>query len=233
MNKPALSVTVAALLACGMLSAPTFADHHAAAEPASVQVDLSEPKATVKSMLQAASKGDAAAFAKTIDTRDPQVKEMLDILSPMVVAAAEFGLATMEKFGQSANAGPMDMATLAKLIDGAEVTIDGDTAVVEVVNVPEEFEGKVDLAELRPMSLVQVDGEWYIDPISMEMDPAEFAGPQAEQAKKVIPAMTKAVKDVTASVKAGEYESLAQAEEALQARMMQVMMQAMQGGMGE
>jgi hypothetical protein len=215
-------------------AAPSLADHHEkpAAGEMSVEVDLSSPKATVKSMSLAALAGDLEAMKATIDTRDDRIAKMIDVAGPMITATSKFGAAANEKFGDAAgNAGPVNMTTIKKKIDEAEVVEDGDTAKLTIPPMTTE-DGE---AEGQPteMELVKVDGKWYIEPGSIDMDAEEFNEENMEQAKKIVPAMAKAVDEVTKRIKADEFETAEEAQQALQQSMMAAMVSAMQPPMAE
>jgi hypothetical protein len=183
-----------------------------------VEVDQSSPKATAKSLARAAAAGDNGAIISLLHVEEESVKEMFDIMAPMLSSTMRLDVAMREQFGEgmSDEAG-MSMPTM-EAIDNAELTEEGDTATLAVEGQP------------TAMELVRVDGKWFID---MSGDFEAMPPQQLDMMKRMLPVMSRVIDEVTQGVNDGDYETAQEAEGDLQNKLQAAMMEAMMQGMGE
>lgn len=207
-----------AMLALGMFATPLFAAQDEAQtkpvqiKPANVKIDQSSPKETAKSFLRAVMAANSDAIASVIDEPTDGLKQMFTVMSPMLSAAGDLNAAMHEKFKQGIMANGVPILPTEAEIDEAKVAVDGATATIEVASQP------------QPLKLVEKQGKWFIT-----MEEQQNVTPEdIEQAKKLMPAMITALKQVTADVKSDVFKTVAEAEQSLQSRMMQAVMQANQ-----
>jgi len=217
-----------------------------AATAQAVDVDVSEPRATMMSMVNAMREGDAAALKKTVDLRDERTEEFFDAIAPLIASSGKLATVMEDKFGDAPAMQGQGMTpkTYREILDASEVETEGDSATIKINQeaVPEEYRQQfqqMGQAGMPDIELVKADGDWLLRPKAIGIEAAmmqQFQGPQKEQMQSMFSAMADATRQVTSQVEAGDFESAQQAQQALQQQMMRVMMEQQQqmqgGGMG-
>ena len=192
-----------------------------------VEIDQSSPKATAKSFIRAVEAENIDAMLSLMSIESDETRETMKTIAPMMSAMVNLNKAMEEKFPEDEGAGGMGAGMQGvpdeSEIDDAEVTEDGDKATLTLASSPE------------PMTLVKTEDKWYVE---VPSDVSQASADDLDQAKRMIPIMSKAMSSVAEEIRSGKIPSRVAAEEALQQRMMQAMMQGMQqngmeGGMEE
>lgn len=198
--------------------------------------DQSSPKATVKSLYDAMFAGDAAAMRSLMLLTTEDDRKFFDLMAPTMAASGKLMATSQERFGRApmGGAGSVDLNAFRAMVDRAEVSVDGDSAVVKVPPTPEEAELLAG-SEQPPFELKQVDGKWVVgSAASLGMDPAMFEDPEAVRVlERTMGAMAKIAEDLEREVRDGKFNSADAVGEALMSRSMQVMVEAEQALSGD
>jgi hypothetical protein len=177
-----------------------------------VAVDLTTPKAAVRTMFAAVETADSSALRNSFFASTDTERDLVTAYAELIVAARHLRDAARDKFAPD-NAAPPNPAMIRdgslpggpgpedeQEIARATVQIHGDTATVQLPNRPT-------LIELR-----QTDGQWRIDLADYAaVQPAQLTE-QAEVNHDLAAALDEASEEITA----GKYASAQEAESAIQ-----------------
>lgn len=173
------------------------------------RADLSTPKDAVKAYGQAMRDGDAPAAKRAVTNADPRV---IDALAALGASRRRLIAAAVAKFGEDGKTVAGGSALpygeeFDKMLDDAEVKIDGDTATVTEKS-----------KDATPITLKKVGGEWKVD--------------YAEITKRgdlirILPVMdgiAKANDELADEIKSGKHATVADAKKARGQKMQQALM---------
>jgi hypothetical protein len=183
----------------------------------------------LKTLAKALQEGNAERIRQVIHAADPTERKMVDAMAAMAVQIAQLYKASAKAFGEDQAKGLTgDVTAEMSRIDGAEVSIEGDTATVRYAQEPpapgdEAKPGEKDDAPAvppPPMVLKKVDGRWRVpmSELSKGSTPEEI-----EQRLSDLEAQTKIIAELTTEIAAGKYKSAEKAAEAWQGKMMQAL----------
>jgi hypothetical protein len=205
----------AGMLAWGMalITAAAATGALAWAPQALADPDLSSPKAAALSFAVALEKGDTEG-AKAAAVATAKNAEMIGLLTEVGqnanklrdAAKAKFGDAAAEQFGTAKHT-PEEVA---KQLDKADIKIDADTATITNPNPDPRQRGS--------LTLKKVNNDWRVDLTSGPM------GEQLIQQLPVLQALSSSFSDVAAEIAADKYKTVEEAKQAIQARMMSVVL---------
>jgi hypothetical protein len=175
--------------------------------------DLSSPKATMKTILDAMRRGDSATIQAASINGDPQV---IDMMTKMGSGMSALRDAAVAKWGDAGkDIAGKGMPDFDKSLENADVKENGDTATVTPTDTKE------------PITLKKVSGDW-------KLDWSQAKGlPSKDDVAKMAPmtgAMADAAKQTADEIKAGKYATVTDAQNALQQKMMASMMSKMPAG---
>jgi hypothetical protein len=194
-----LGLAAAALLA---VHVPTRAADEKA-KPTTVTVDLSTPKKAASTFAKGIEANDQKAV-RAASTGGEEDYALFEILAGVVTANADLQKAATEKFGaeEGKKIGQPQESLTAK-VDASQEKIEGDNATLS------DGEG-----DKEPMKLKKTPDGWKID---LAQIPNRE---QIAQAKPLVAAMTKAMKDMTTEIRAGKYKTADEAQQAMGAKML-------------
>ena len=187
-----------------LLDALLFADNLLAADG-----DASGPKAAMKSFYQAMEAGDAAAVRQLFHAAGDAEKDLADACAAELTAARALGEAARNKFAATGDALSKGMPLrdeIAKL-DGAQVAIDGDTAILKLPG------------QSKPLRLLKVDGRW-------KLSIADYAGVSADKIageSAVHKDLAAVYNSVAADITADKFPTAQDAQRALQQKLQGVL----------
>jgi hypothetical protein len=192
----------------------TIAAFSNAAEPstrASVVVDLSTPRAAVRSLVQAVEAQDGRAVLKVFFSADDAERELARTFADLIVSTKNLGDAVRARYGSGVDSlasGLVGPAELAKL-DQAEVKQSGDTATL------------IPMGQSRPMRFRRTEDGWKL----MVRD---FANAEDDLPQQVLllKSVARAFDEMTAEIAAGKHERSLDAESAIQTKLAAVMIRA-------
>lgn len=180
----------------------------AAPAAAEIAADLTTPQGVFQYLIEASKSGDYSRFGDAfIFNTEIEKKSFVSLLSlaPKMekldaAMKAKFGKGMDGMAGAGANAGidPADFKDL-KASD-IPITVSGDTAEATIQG--------------EQIALRQKDGKWGIDLRSMGGDPQQVA-----MVGLMVPALSRAVDEMTADVNAGKFSSFEQAMQAFMTKM--------------
>lgn len=206
MQKRALTIgTLMVFLAFALLAA------HAEPGAKRVDLDLSSPKAAVKSLGRAVDAQDGEVILKIFYTADDTERELARAFSELILSGKKLGDAAREQYGSGGDtlgSGLMTQAEFAKL-DQAEVKENGDLATLTPVG------------QSRPIRFHRTGTRWQL--VIRDFANADDSLPrQVALLKHVSGVFT----DMTDDIKAGKYGSSQEAEAAIQTKLANVMIRA-------
>ena len=191
----------------GNISAP-------AAEPTtrpSVIVDLTSPRAAVRTLAKAAEAMDDRAILAAFYAANDADRELANVYASLIVSTKKLGEAVQNQFGGTANrlgAGIFNPAELAHL-DQAELKEDGDNAILKP------------MGQSRALRFHRTGERW-------QLVIRDFANADQNLAKQV--SLLKQVggvfDDMAKKIEAGQYEKSKDAEAAIQTKLAVVMIRA-------
>jgi hypothetical protein len=206
MQKRALTIgTSMVLLAFALIAAQ--------ADPGAkrVDLDLSSPKAAVKSLGRAVDAQEGEVILKIFYTADDAERELAKAFSELILSGKKLGDAAREQYGSGGDtlgSALMSQAEFAKL-DQAEVKENGDSATLTPVG------------QSRPIRFHRTGTRWQL--VIRDFANADDSLPrQVALLKKVSGVFT----DMTDDIKAGKYGSSQEAEAAIQTKLANVMIRA-------
>jgi hypothetical protein len=175
-------------------------------------VDLSTPRATLRSLNQAMREGDVDVIKRLFFASTPMETQMVEADAQMAGALAELRVAAIKAFG-SENAkiltGESAAGTAESLarIEAADIAVDGDTATVHYSNDKES-----------PFVLKKVGNEWKIvvSQLGKPLNPAAL-----EQRISDLAVQRRVVQEIAAEIRSGHFASSERAREAWQSRILQ------------
>ena len=165
-------------------------------------VDRAIPKATLRVMSQALETGDAPSFLACFNFTSPGEDQLKLTLERLVTALGKYRQAAIQRFG-AAEAGAsfprLPFKLPAEKIESATVSIDGDTAQVQL-----------DRRE-SPALFTRTNGEW-------KTTPAEFFHLPTDRFNAMGTRLSAALDQVMADVTSGKYATAVDAANAVQGK---------------
>lgn len=162
--------------------------------------DMNSPKSTVASLAKALKAGDRAAVRATFNIKNENEGKAIDAMVGVVIASNKLQSAAEARFGQAAKgefAKGAPMAGIDKMLAESTEKISGNEAT------------------LGDMKLVKIDGKWLITPEGEKV---------SAMALPVFNILAKAMGELASEIDAGKYKSLGDAKQALQYKMMRLML---------
>lgn len=174
-------------------------------------VDLSSPKAALKSYGEAMKRGDPTAARQAVTGADPKSIEALAELGGSRNRLSEAAVAKFGDAGKTIAGGGEESYGQAfdKMLDDAEVKVEGETATVIQKTAPAETE-PASRPKPLPLKLRKVDGNWKVDYAAM---------PNTRNLDLLMPIMRGIIKandEVAVEIKEGKYATLSDARSAHQ-----------------
>jgi hypothetical protein len=181
--------------------------------PAIAQMDLSNPKAALKSLYTATQKADAEAIQKIMLVENDPQGEALKAYGDLIVAAKKLSDLAKQKYGAVPNAfaQPGILPEDAAKIDSSELTTTGNTATIKIM-------GKAD-----PIMLQKVDGSWRVM-LSQGADNAEHRTKRIELLRD----MTEAMNKTSAEIAGDKFATVQEAETRVKERLGAALLRSMQ-----
>lgn len=208
---------IALCAALGMSMGVTFAqsaDTQPNAGDQAVQVDLSSPKATMRTYLVAMNRGDVAAAKQAVIGNEAQLRA-IDAAGEMIKSWNRLGDATAKRKefnvqgGQAEALQQLGISQQQRLeqelrrLEESEVTIDGDRATVQ---------GKAGSNAGPPAVLRRQAGDWRVDLGAMPQ------GNEAERVAVLMLALSQVADEIAREIDAGQYKTIDEVRDAFGAR---------------
>src|SRR5688500_3825592 len=106
-------------------------------DPAKTKADEAALRDALKTLAKALQEGNAERIRQVIHAADPIERKMVDAMAAMAVQIAQLYKASSKAFGEEQAKGLTgDVTAEMGRIDGAEISIDGDTATVRYKEEP-------------------------------------------------------------------------------------------------
>ena len=225
----ASSLTTAAAAAQDKPAGPKSPSDKPAAKPEPAKAKGSEEAAlrdALKTLAKALQEGNGERIRQVIHAADPTERKMVDAMTAMAVQIAQLYKASSKAFGEEqAKSLTGDVTAEMSRIDGAEVSIQGDSATVRYKEEAPPVQGETKgpdkdappPAPAPPMVMKKVDGRWQVpmSELSKGSTPEEI-----EQRLSDLEAQTKIIAELTGEITQGKYKSAEKAAEAWEVRMM-------------
>jgi len=178
----AICVCIAAVAGC-----KKKAEEGAMGGPAQVK-RATTPEQTFKNMQAALLAGDKVAFVECFDVSGREA-DMLGAIAEFVGVSIRFEQAMKKAYGEDAlrssqRSEPLEAWKKSSSLEGAKITIEGDTATVTKAG------------EATPLHLVRREGVWRIRAGEFLGGAQAPGGQDLDAAVKMLSAMTKALKSV-------------------------------------
>jgi hypothetical protein len=184
-----------------------------AAEPTSKPVDLSSPRAALKSLAEALKAGDAKRAGRACLVTADEDKKFVDVNLKFEAALEKLAAAVEQKFGEGSS------VPLREQLDAAAAPTDAvpsiEKAASEAPESSSEDSVTVSPTGSGPFKITRVDGDWKLDVSEMLKDmPAE----QRQQAMRQLPKATKKLEKVNEQFSAGKITSVDELTAAMKAK---------------
>lgn len=170
------------------------------------------PKAAAVSFAKAIMKGDLTGV-KAVSIYEGDAVPIVEVIVGMMGAQNRLDAAAKAKFGAKGStvAESMRMPDLTKLIEGAKIVEEGDTAKIVEATKQEPFSTSTTPA----FTLRKVSGQWKVELTSLGGEGKE----EMEQKKPMMIQIQKLQDETTAAIKAGKYKTAKQAKAAYEDKM--------------
>jgi hypothetical protein len=179
-------------------------------------VDMSSPKAAVKSLYTAVGRVDTAAVRQLLYVENDPQQELAGGYGKVILASKRLGDIAKQKFPTSQNQlaqGTIVPEDIAK-VESAMVSITGDNAVVRITGNPD------------PIKLRRVDGSWKI--LVGEGAETDNSGSHRADRLTLLQNLADAMNQSADELNADKYPTIADAEAAIKQRMSAVVSKALQ-----
>jgi hypothetical protein len=175
-------------------------------------VDLSTPRATLRTLNQAMRDGDIEVIKRLFLALTPMETQMVDADAQMAWALADLRVAAVKAFGAenakvlTGDSGAGAAQSLAR-IEAADIVLNSDTATVHYRDDKD-----------APFVLKRVGNEWKIvvSQLGKPLNPAAL-----EQRISDLAVQRRVVQDISAQIRSGHFASSERAREAWQSRILQ------------
>jgi len=173
--------------------------------------DASTPKGALKAFAVALDAGDEARIRSLVDVTSPLEQKMVEAITEMAAATAQWKHAMAARFGAAAAESAMGESpdVLQKslaAIDAANEKIDGDLALVSVAGLRESH------------AMKKVSGSWKLSETQIVKD--QGLTPQmVDEQMAIVSAQSKMLRDLATEITDGKYPTAVDAAAALRGKM--------------